>query len=269
MANKTGLLGMGIVLASVALAVVAPLITSHDPYAANPAARLQPPIVGAHVLGTDQLGRDMLTRILLGGRVSLAVGFLAVAIAAPLGVLLGLLAGYCGSAPEQLLGRLADAQLAIPFILLAIAVLGVLGASPLNVILVLGVTGWPIYLRVTRSTVLAVKKAEYVQASRALGGSHLRIMLRHILPNTLSPTVVIATFAVAQTITLEATLSFLGLGIQPPVPSWGQMLADGKSYLNVGWWLSTFPGLAIAFLVIGINLLGDAVRDLLDPRLDI
>lgn len=271
-ANRAGGIGLLIVLVFVAFAVAGPWLMPTDPYSAVPSQRLRPPeglagIGGGYVLGTDQLGRDILTRILYGARVSLSVGFTAVAISVPLGVLLGMLGGYFGGRVDDVLGRITDAQLAIPFILLAIGIIGVIGASPQNVVLVLGIGGWPIYARVTRSLVLVLKCTEYVEACRAAGGSHVRVLLRHILPNALTPTVVIATFGVAQMITQEAALGFLGLGIQPPVPTWGQMLSDGKSYLMQAWWLSTFPGLAIAILVLAINFLGDGLRDAMDPRL--
>jgi len=184
-----------------------------------------------------------------------------------LGVIIGLVAGYFGGRLDDLMMRIADTQLAFPFILLAITIVGVLGPTPRNVILILGIGGWVVYARITRGQVLSLKEKDFVEAGRGLGLSHVRMLLRHIFPNTLTPIIVVATFAVAQMILLESSLSFLGLGIQPPTPSWGGMLNEGRNYITLAWWLSTFPGAAIMMTVLGINFVGDWLRDLLDPRL--
>lgn len=189
------------------------------------------------------------------------------ALSLPIGVSAGLLAGYFGGRLDDVIMRLADVQLAFPFILLAITIAGVLGPSPRNVILILAVGGWVVYARLARGQVLGLREKEFVEAARALGLGHARLLVGHILPNVLTPIIVVATFAVAQMILLESSLSFLGLGVQPPTPSWGGMLNDGRAYITLAWWLTTFPGAAIMLTVLGINFLGDGLRDLLDPRL--
>ena len=270
--NRAGVIGGGVVLLDVAVALLAPLLSPHDPLDQDIARRLLPPgwLPGGsweHVLGTDQLGRDILARIIYGSRISLLIGLLSVALSLPIGVLVGLLAGYFGGRLDDVIMRLADVQLAFPFILLAITIAGVLGPSPRNVILILAVGGWVVYARLARGQVLRLREKEFVEAARSLGLGHARILLVHILPNVLTPIIVVATFAVAQMILLESSLSFLGLGVQPPTPSWGGMLNDGRAYITIAWWLTTFPGAAIMVTVLGINFLGDWLRDLLDPRL--
>jgi peptide/nickel transport system permease protein len=240
------------------------------PYAANDqdiARRLQPPGVSGHLLGTDEVGRDVLSRLVHGARVSLLVGVVAVVLSCPLGVLVGLVAGYAGRRIDDVLMRVTEVQLAIPTILLAIAVVAVLGPGIRNVILTLSVTGWTLYARLTRGETLAVKGRDFVQAARATGAGDARIMLRHVLPNVLSPVIVVAVFAVANMIILEATLSFLGLGVEPDVVTWGRMLNGGRLYLSTAWWITALPGLAIFVTVLAVNLLGDYLRDWLDPRL--
>ena len=229
--------------------------------------RLQPPGMGAHLLGTDEVGRDVLSRLIYGARVSLLVGVVAVALSCPLGVLVGVVAGYAGRRTDDVLMRLTEIQLAIPTILLAIAVVAVLGPGIRNVILTLSVTGWTLYARLTRGETLSVSGRDFVQAARATGAADLRIMARHVLPNVLSPVIVVAVFAVANMIVLEATLSFLGLGVEPDVVTWGRMLNGGRLYLSTAWWITAFPGLAIFLTVLAVNLLGDYLRDWLDPRL--
>ena len=229
--------------------------------------RLQPPALRGHVLGTDELGRDILSRLLYGARVSLLIGLIAVGLSCPVGVLVGVTAGYAGRRIDDVLMRITEVQLAIPTILLAIAVIGVLGPGLLNVILTLTVTGWTLYARLIRGETLAVKERDYVLAARAAGAGDLRIMGRHVIPNVLSPVIVVAVFAVANMIILEATLSFLGLGVEPQVVTWGRMLNTGRLYLATAWWLMTFPGLAIFVTVLSVNLVGDHLRDWLDPRL--
>jgi ABC-type dipeptide/oligopeptide/nickel transport system permease subunit len=221
----------------------------------------------AHPLGTDQVGRDLLSRMIYGGRVSLAVGVGAVLMASAIGVLLGLGAGYFGGAADWTIMTLVNVMLTFPFVLLALAVISVLGSSLANMIIVLGAAGWPIYARVLRAETMAVRERDFVLAGRALGMSHLRIIARQIVPNLVSVIVVIATLQVAQVIILESFLSFLGLGIQPPTPAWGNMLGEGRLYMLNSWWIATFPGLAIFLTTLVINLIGNALRDWLDPHL--
>ena len=270
--NRGALVGLFVVLVNVAAAVFAPAVAPHDPLDQDITRRLLPPawLAGGsveHVLGTDQLGRDILSRIIHGSRISLLIGLLSVAISLPAGVAAGLVSGYAGGRFDDVVMRVADVQLAFPFILLAITIAGVLGPSPRNVVLILAVGGWVVYARITRGQVLSLREKEFIEAARGLGMGHARVLLRHILPNVLTPIIVVGTFAVAQMILLETSLSFLGLGVQPPTPSWGGMLNDGRGYITIAWWLTTFPGAAIMLTVLGINFLGDWLRDLLDPRL--
>jgi peptide/nickel transport system permease protein len=265
------ILGLAVIGLVVVGTIAAPLLTPHNPAQIDIRNRLTPPAwvggVREHPLGTDQLGRDLFSRLVYGGRVSLIVGVSAVAVSGVVGVLLGLIAGYYGGWIDDAIMRLADFELAFPFILLAIAILSVLGPGLGKVILTLGLTGWAQYCRLTRAQVLGLRETEFVEAARTIGASTPRIMLRHILPNGMAPVIVIASFSVASVIIAEASLSFLGLGIPPSVPSWGGMLADGRTYIERAWWLVTFPGLALMLTVLSINVLGDALRDALDPRL--
>jgi peptide/nickel transport system permease protein len=270
--NRGGFVGFLIVVVNIAVALLAPVLGPHDPLDQDIARRLLPPAWFAggspeHFLGTDQLGRDILSRIIYGSRISLLIGLLSVALSLPIGVCVGLVAGYFGGRLDDVIMRLADVQLAFPFILLAITIAGVLGPSPRNVILILAIGGWVVYARLARGQVLSLREKEFVEAARGLGLGHGRILFRHVLPNVLTPIIVVATFSVAQMILLESSLSFLGLGVQPPTPSWGGMLNDGRAYITIAWWLMTFPGAAIMLTVLGINFLGDWLRDLLDPRL--
>lgn len=269
--DPRGLIGLTIVLAGILIAVFAPLLAPTVPTESNMRSVLQEPRwldgdSSSNLLGTDQVGRDVLSRIIYGARISLSIGLLAVAISAPLGVLIGGLAAYVSGWLEDLIMRVTDAQLSIPFILLAIALVSVLGQSLLNVILVLGLSSWVVYARVVRAEVLSLKQKEFIEAARVIGVSNSRILLRHLLPNTLGPVTVIATFAVAHMILVEASLSFLGLGVPPPAASWGGMIGDSRQYLTTAWWLPVFPGLAITITVVGVNFLGDWLRDFLDPR---
>jgi len=271
---KWGMGGAAIFLAIVLSAVFAPWIAPHDPVIVDIRHRMGPPAwmeggTREHVLGTDQIGRDLLSRVIWGGRVSLVVGVTAVLLSSTIGILFGLAAGYFGGRLDWSIMTFINVMLTFPFVLLALAVIAVLGPSMPNMIIVLGVTGWPVYARVVRAETFALREREFVLAARALGGSHARIVFRQILPNLISPIVVIATLQIAQVIILESFLSFLGLGVQPPTPTWGGMLADGRVYLSTAWWLATFPGLAIFITVLGINLLGDGLRDTLDPRLNV
>ena len=271
--NGVALLGLAIVAGSVVLAVVAPALAPSDPVRNDLLERLVPPMwmeggSGRHPLGTDTLGRDVVSRLLYGARGSLVVGFSAVVLAGTLGLVLGLVAGYYGGRLDDVVMRLGDVQLAFPALVLAIAVLAVVGSGLVNIVLVLGVTGWVTYARIARGETLSLRHREFVEGARALGAGDAAILWRHVLPNLLPSITVIATFSVARTIIAEASLSFLGLGLPPPAPSWGAMLDEGRNYLTTGWWLALFPGLAILAVVLGINVVGDWLRDALDPRVE-
>jgi len=270
--RRTALFGLAVVAAVALTAILAPLVSPFDPLEQDIGQRLREPgwqdaHGRVHPLGTDHLGRDILARIIYGSRIALLVGLAAVAISGVLGLMIGLVAGYFGGRVDDFFMRLADIQLAFPFILLAIAIIGVLGPSLQNIIIVIGVSSWVVYARVVRGEVLSIREREFVQAAIALGGRNGRIVLRHVLPNAFTPWLVVATLDMARVIVIESALSFLGLGVQPPTPTWGGMLADGRVYLSTAWWLATFPGLAILVTVLGINLFGDGLRDTLDPRL--
>jgi len=269
---RWGVGAAGVLLLIIAIAVFAPVISPYDPLAVDIRHRLSPPAwmehgTAEHVLGTDQVGRDLLARMIYGGRVSLLVGVAAVVISATIGVLLGLGAGYFAGNTDWTIMTVINVMLTFPFVLLALAVIAVLGPSLINMIFVLGVAGWPIYARVIRAETLAIREREFVLAGRALGMSHPRLVFRQILPNLVSTIVVIATLQVAQVIILESFLSFLGLGVQPPTPAWGNMLGEGRLYMLNSWWIATFPGLAIFLTTLVINLMGNALRDWLDPHL--
>jgi peptide/nickel transport system permease protein len=263
-----------VLLAVLVAAVAGPDLAPRDPNRQNIMVRLQAPMtpdrsgVVQHPLGTDALGRDVLSRLIHGARISLLVGLTAVLIGGTLGTALGILAGYFGGRLDALIMRLADIQLAFPFILLAIMFLVVLGSGVLNLILILGVGQWVTYARIARAQTLSQREKEYVEAARALGASGASIMFKSILPNILAPLIVIASFNVASVILSEASLSFLGLGVPPTTPSWGGMLAESRDQLLAGrWWLAVYPGAAIALTVLSFNILGDWLRDFLDPRL--
>lgn len=262
------LLSLGIVL----VAAAAPAVAPRDPVKAESATRLKPPGVTfkdgtVALLGTDQVGRDILSRLIHGARVSLTVGFFAVVVAGAIGVVTGLAAGYYGGWADTVIMRLADIQLGFPGILLAIAITAVLGPSVQNLVISLGVTRWVAYARLVRGVVLQVREREFVEAARALGARDATIMLRHIFPSVVTPLMILATIEIGRVIVAEASLSFLGLGVQPPQASWGGMVADGRQYLFNAWWVSTFPGLAIGTTTLVFGLAGDALRDRLDPRL--
>jgi peptide/nickel transport system permease protein len=272
--RRTALFGLLVVAITAAAALFAPLVAPFDPYGQEIGQRLQPPgwqdpQGRTHWLGTDHLGRDILSRIIHGSRIALLVGLAAVTISGVLGMAVGLVSGYFGGRIDDAFMRLADVQLAFPFILLAIAVIGVLGPSLRNIIVVIGVSSWVVYARVVRGEVLSIREREYIHAAAALGGGAGRIIVRHVLPNAFTPWLVVATLDMARVIVIESALSFLGLGVQPPTPTWGGMLSDGRVYLSTAWWLATFPGLAILITVLGINLFGDGLRDTLDPRLKV
>jgi peptide/nickel transport system permease protein len=264
--------GAGFVLLLGLVAVAAPWLSPHDPVRQSLRGRLAAPSLEgadgrAHLLGTDHLGRDVLSRTLYGARVSLLVGFAAVAVGSVVGGALGILAGYRGGWTDSVVMTVADAQLAFPFVLLAIGIIGVLGPSFPTLVAVIGLSGWVDYARVLRSQVLVLRSREFVDAILALGGAVPRIVARHILPNVLSTLVVIATLQLARAIVLEATLSFLGLGIQPPTPSWGGMIQEGREYLDSAWWISIFPGCLLLLTSLVVSRSGDWLRDLLDPTL--
>jgi peptide/nickel transport system permease protein len=255
-------------------AVLAPQLAPWDPAKQMLLKRLRPPMwqergLREHPLGTDHLGRDILSRILYGGRISLGVGLTAVTLSALIGVSFGLVAGFFGGRADALIMRIVDVFLAIPYILLAMGVVFALGPSLLNVILVMGATRWVQFARIVRADVLSLREREFVAGARARGNRSLRLLLRHVLPNALTPIIVVATLELAFMIIYESALSFLGLGVQPPTPTWGWMLADGRNYVATAWWLATLPGLAIMLTVLAVNLLGDWLRDTLDPRLKV
>ena len=270
--NKGATFGLIMVLGVIVSAIFAPVLSPHDPILSDVDKRLLPPIgqKGAnpsYLLGTDYLGRDIVSRLIYGARISLVVSISAVAFSAILGTAIGLVSGFFGGMIDSIFMRLADVQLAFPFILLAIAIVAVLGPSLPNIIIVMAITGWVIYARVVRAEILSLREKEFVIAAQAGGSSNGRIIFEHLLPNVIPQCIVIITLEMARMIIMEAALSFLGLGIQPPTPTWGGMLADGRVYLATSWWLATFPGLVIMLVVLGINLLGNWLRDMLDPRL--
>ena len=247
-------------------AIFAPWIAPFDPEFINVNVLLQPPS-STHLMGTDALGRDVFSRILFGGRVSLWVGFVAVGIATSIGLVLGLVAGYFGRIVDEVIMRGVDVMLCFPSFFLILAVIAFLEPSLTNIMIVIGLTGWMGVARLVRAETLTIRERDYVLAARAAGAGPGRIIFRHILPNAVAPVLVSATLGVAGAILTESALSFLGLGVQPPDASWGNMLLEGKEVLGIAWWLSVFPGLAILFTVLGYNLLGESLRDLLDPRL--
>ncbi|WP_082677221.1 ABC transporter permease [Bacillus sp. FJAT-29937] len=272
--SKTGTVGFFIVFLVVFVAIFADILAPYDPAKNNLSDMLKPPAWSdggspAYLLGTDNLGRDILSRIIFGTRVSLLVGVFSVILAGIIGIVVGLFAGYYGGIVDNVLMRIVDSFIAIPSILFILVVLSVFRPSLLVLIIVIGFTNWVTYARVVRGEVLSIKEREFVKASKSIGTSSITIMIKHILPNILSSFIVISTLSVATTIVLEASLSFLGLGIQPPEVSWGGMLTDGRNYLATNWWLATFPGIAITVTVLGIIFLGDWLRDVLDPRTQI
>jgi len=269
---KLGVIGGIILVGMLICAVAAPWVAPFDPYEQNIMERLLPPVFfddgsATYLLGTDSVGRDTLSRIIYGTRVSLIVGISAVLIQVVIGVLLGLLAGYYGGKTDSAISFMVNVMMGFPFILLAISLVAVLGPSLQNIIFALGITGWPVFTRVSRVETIKLRESEFVLCAKTLAFSTMRILLKHILPNVLPTILVLATVEVARAIIRESLLSFLGLGIQPPTPSWGMMLAEGRDYMLSEWWLAAFPGLAIFLSAMGINLLGDAMRDLVDPHM--
>ncbi|MDQ5849202.1 MAG: ABC transporter permease [Pseudomonadota bacterium] len=257
--------GLAVVAIFVLIALAAPWIAPHDPLATSWSAVRQAP-GGVYLFGADELGRDVLSRIIWGARASILAGVVSVSISISLGVPIGMLAGYLGRWADALISRITDAMLACPFLILAIALAAFLGPSLTNAMIAIGISATPVFIRLTRAQVLAAKSEDYVEAARALGNPHLRIALRHILPNIVAPLIVQATLAIAAAVIAEASLSFLGLGQQPPAPSWGSMLNTARNYVDQAPWMAIWPGVSIFLLVLSFNLLGDGLRDALDPR---
>jgi len=263
--RRGAMIALGVVLFFVILALLAPGIAPYDPLATSWSAVRKAPSAG-HWFGTDEIGRDVLSRVVWGTRASLLAGVVSVSISLVFGVPIGLAAGYLGGWIDALISRMTDAMLACPFLILAIALAAFLGPSLTNAMIAIGISATPVFIRLTRAQVLHVKVEDYVEAARAVGNSHLRIALRHVLPNIVPPLIVQATLAIAAAIIAEAALSFLGLGQQPPAPSWGSMLNTAKNYIDNAPWMAVWPGVSIFMLVLSFNLLGDGLRDAFDPR---
>jgi peptide/nickel transport system permease protein len=271
--SKPGLAGAVILTIFILAALFAPMLDLPDPVKGDLLARLKPPTIslsgfGADPLGTDQLGRDILSRIIYGGRVTLMIAALSVVTGGVFGVVIGLISGFFGGWVDRILMRIVDMQLSVPLTILALLIIASLGPALHNLVVVLALTSWVQYARVVRGQVLAVKSREYIQSARAIAAHPLRIIFHHVLPNVMTPAIVVLTLELARIILLEAGLSFLGLGIQPPDAAWGRMLAEGRSFMSTAWWLSVFPGLAIMLTVLSVNLLGDWLRDYFDPHLE-
>jgi peptide/nickel transport system permease protein len=266
-------LSLIILIVAISFTIAPSLLAPADPYAQDLSLRLLPPSWETEgraefLLGTDQLGRDILSRIIEGSRVTLLVALLAVVVSGLIGIAAGLCAGFYGGRIDSVILRLIDIQLAFPLVLLVIAIVAVVGPSLTNLIIVMGLSGWPRFARIVRGSTLSIRHLEFVDAARSLGASRPRIMFRHILPNIVSAIIVYASFELARMILLEATLSFLGLGVQPPSPTWGGMISDGRKYLSQSWTVVLVPGIAIALVILAFNILGDALRDAFDPQLE-
>lgn len=271
MASHLAAVGLVIVLVALFAALFGPWLAPYDPSAQDIMQRLKPPLwqgsEGIHLFGTDALGRDIFSRIIVGARVSMLVGVSSVVISGAVGVTFGLIAGYEDRYAGRLLMMLTDIQLAIPFLVLALAVAAVVGPSLWNIIAILGLTNWVQYSRVVRAECLVLREREFIQAAHMMGISSPHILVRHLLPNVMSSVIVISSLLVAKMILFESSLSFLGLGVPPETPTWGTMISEGRNYIGNAWWVATIPGFAIFFTVVGTNLVGDRLRDLLDPRL--
>lgn len=269
--HPKAMIGLALIVVVTLSGLWAGLVVPHDPLKQSLASRLSPPMSaharGTHLLGTDHLGRDVLSRIVYGSRVSLLISVLAVLLAGLAGTAVGLIAGYRGGRVDAVLMRIAEIQLACPTILLALAIAAVLRPNLRSTVLVIAVTSWVVYARVVRSRTLYLRGTDFVGAARALGAGELRLIFRHILPNMVSTCIVLGTLQGGRAIVLESSLTFLGLGVQPPTPSWGGMLTEGRAYMASAWWITSFAGSAIMLTVLGMNLLGDALRDILDPKL--
>lgn len=265
--SRTAVAGALIILVFILCAIAAPLLSPHDPVAQVIADRQTPPFSPGHLLGTDELGRDLLSRIIYGARISMVIGIVSVGISLSLGLLIGTLCGYYGGWLDRIVMRLIDIMLAFPYILLTIVIVAILGSSLVNAMIAIGISQVPVYARVVRASVLAEKENDYVAAERSLGAGDLSLMAGTILPNCLAPIFVQATLGIGDAILSSAALSFLGLGAKPPTPEWGLMIASAKEFVTSAWWIVTFPGIAILLTVLGFNLLSDSLRDALDPRL--
>ena len=265
--NRLSVAGLAVILIITTVAIAAPIVAPYDPFGIDVYNVISPP-TSAHLLGTDDLGRDVLSRMIWGSRISLAVGFVAVGISITIGIIIGALAGFYGNVVDAVLMRFVDIMLCFPTLFLILAVIAIIGPSIWVIMIVIGITSWMDVSRLVRAEILTLKERDFVAAARAVGASDFRIIFRHILPNALSPVFVSATLGIAGAILLESGLSFLGLGVQPPDASWGNILTSGKDYITVGaWWLSFFPGMAILITVLSYNLVGEGLRDALDPRL--
>lgn len=266
--NRLALLGAAVVIVLFAVSIFASFLSSYSPDQIDVSQILNPPS-RAHIFGTDELGRDVFTRVLYGSRISLKVGFVAVGIATLIGVILGSISGFYGKWVDSLVMRVVDIMLCFPSFFLILAVISILEPSIYNIMIVIGVTGWMGVARLVRAEFLSLKERDFVVAARAIGAGNLRVMFSHVLPNAMAPVLVSATLGVAAAVLTESALSFLGIGVQPPTPSWGNILTEGKDNIEIAWWLSLFPGFAILITVLSYNLLGEGIRDSLDPRLNI
>jgi peptide/nickel transport system permease protein len=264
--NKLSLFGLAIVILLILVSLLASTIQPYDPLKISISNRTQPPSQ-THTFGTDHFGRDIYSRVLSGAKISLTVGVVSVALGALVGILLGSIGGYFGGWIDYAITLVMDAIISFPAVLLAIGLMSVMGLGVTNIIIALAFIGIPHYGRIMRGAVLSIREKEYVEAARASGSGHLKLLLIHVLPNAMAPLIVVTTIGVANAILIEAALSFLGLGVPPPAPSWGNMLADGRNFLIQAPWMTIFPGLAISFTVLGFNTLGDGLRDVLDPKL--
>lgn len=264
--NRLSLTGLVLIFALVVFAVIGPYVAPYDPYTTDPINKLEDPSK-AHVFGTDNLGRDILTRVLYGARISMTIAVIILLVSGTIGTLIGIIAGYFGGGIDNILMRITDIFLAFPRLILAMAVAAALGRSLNNVVLAVAFTTWTIFARLARGQALAVKEEDYVEAARASGATNWRILSVHVLPLCISPVIIQGTIAMGGIILIVAGLGFVGFGAQPPTPEWGVMVSDGRNYLPTAWWACVFPGLAIMFTVLGFNLLGDGVRDILDPRM--
>jgi len=264
--NKLAMIGLGIIIFLIIIAIFAPLVSPYNPIGrVKEESSLSPSI--AHLFGTDLLGRDIFSRVIYGSRISLEVGVVAVGISVTIGLFFGAIAGYFGNVPDVLIMRVADIFFAFPYILGAIAIMTILGPGIMNIFIAIGILGWASFARIFRGSILSIKNKEYIEAARALGASNFRIIIKHIFPNAFAPIIVYATMNVGSAILVEAALSFLGLGVQPPTPAWGKMLSESLNYIDIAPWMMLFPGIAIVITVLGFVLLGDGLRDAFDPRL--
>jgi len=264
--NRLSLVGLILILALLVVAAVGPYVAPYGPYVTDPLNKLQGPS-GTHPFGTDNLGRDLLTRILYGARISVTIAIIVLVVSGGLGTMIGIVSGYFGGGVDNLLMRITDLFLAFPRLILAMAIAAALGRDLRNVVLAVAFTSWTIFARLARGQALAVKQQDYVEAARATGASRRRILFVHVLPMCISPVIIQGTIAMGGIILTVAGLGFIGFGAQPPTPEWGVMVSDGRNYLPTAWWACVFPGLAILFTVLGFNLLGDGIRDILDPRM--